>query len=433
VASQAAAAKTICVNPAGSNGCFAKIQAAVNAAAANDVINVAPGKYKEDVVIGKPLSLLGAGADRTTINAANLANGILLDGLNNPGLSNVTVARFRVENALYEGIVVLNTTDATIRDNRIVNNDTVGPVFGSGPACNGQPAYETDESGDCGGGLHLIGASRAVVSGNFISGNADGILISDETAESSGNVIIRNVVIDNPLECGIVLASHPPMGSAPPHFAPHFGVDSNTVSENVVSRNGVKVGGAGAGLFSDGAGPGRVSMNVIIRNELTGNGIPGVALHTHAGPNFGAPPDDMSRNMIIGNFIAGNGADEGDTATPGTAGININSGGGGSPVWGTVISQNIIFNEEVDIAVNTPAEVDVHLNDLLGGGKIGVANVCALDGVACTGTIDATENFWSCHAGPGGKGCSTTSGANIVSTPWLEKSVGDLDDAKSHH
>jgi parallel beta-helix repeat protein len=338
-----------------------------------------------------------------------------------------------VENALYEGIVVLNTTDATIRDNRIVNNDTVGPVFGSGPACNGQPAYETDESGDCGGGLHLIGASRAVVSGNFISGNADGILISDETAESSGNLIIRNVVIDNPLECGIVLASHPPMGSAPPHFAPHFGVDSNTVSENVVSRNGVKVGGAGAGLFSDGAGPGRVSMNVIIRNELTGNGIPGVALHTHAGPNFGAPPDDMSRNMIIGNFIAGNGADEGDTATPGTAGININSGGGGSPVWGTVISQNIIFNEEVDIAVNTPAEVDVHLNDLLGGGKIGVANVCALDGVACTGTIDATENFWSCHAGPGGKGCSTTSGANIVSTPWLEKSVGDLDDAKSHH
>ena len=45
VASQAAAAKTICVNPAGSNGCFAKIQAAVNAAAANDVINVARGKY----------------------------------------------------------------------------------------------------------------------------------------------------------------------------------------------------------------------------------------------------------------------------------------------------------------------------------------------------------------------------------------------------
>ena len=60
---------------------------------------------------------------------------------------------------------------------------------------------------------------------NFISGNADGILISDDSAESRDNLIIRNVVTDNPLECGIVLASHPPVGSTPPHFARHHGVD----------------------------------------------------------------------------------------------------------------------------------------------------------------------------------------------------------------
>lgn len=429
--SQLAGAKTLCVNPPGSSGCYAKIQSAVNAALANDVIDVAPGIYAEDVVIGKPLSLLGAGAGRSIIDAANLANGILLNGLDHPGLHNVTVAGFTVKNALYEGVVVLNTSDATIRDNHIINNDTVGPVFGSGPACNGQPAYETDESGDCGGGLHLIGAVRSVVSGNLLSGNADGILISDETTQSHNNLIIRNLVTDNPFECGVVLASHPPMGSAPPFFAPHYGVDNNTVSENVVSKNGVKVGGAGVGLFSDGQGPGRVSSNVIIRNELTGNGIPGVALHTHVGPAFGAPADDMSRNMIIGNFISGNGADTDDTVTPGTTGININSGGGGSPVNGTIISQNIIRDEDVDIAVNTPAELDVHVNDLLGG-KVGVANVCALDGAACTGTIDATENYWGCSAGPGAKRCATTSGSNIRVTPWLEKSIADEKDDSRH-
>lgn len=422
VFSQAAAAKTLCVNPAGSNGCYKTIQAAVNGASSNDVINVAAGTYKEDVVIGKPLSLLGAGAAVSIIDATNLANGILLDGLNNPGLNDVTVAGFSVKNALYEGVILLNTTDATIRDNHILNNDKVGPVFGSGPACNGQPAYETDESGDCGGGLHLIGAVRSVVSGNLIRGNADGILLSDETGESRNNLIMRNTVTDNPQECGVVLASHPPMGSAPPAFAPHFGVDSNTISENVVSKNGIAVGGAGVGLFSDGAGQGRVSSNVIIRNELTANGIPGVALHTHVGPAFGLPADNMSRNMIIGNYISGNGADEGDTATPGTAGININSGGGGSPVTGTIISQNIISNEDVDIAVNTPAEVDAHLNNLLGG-KVGVANVCALDHASCAGSIDATENFWGCAGGPGAKGCATTSGSNIRSTPWLDKSI----------
>jgi hypothetical protein len=122
--------------------------------------------------------------------------------------------------------------------------------------------------------------------------------------------------------------------------------------------------------------------------------------------------------MIIGNFISGNGADGDDTATPGTAGININSGGGGSPVYGTIISGNIIKNEDIAVAVNTPAEVDVHLNDFLNG-KIGVANVCSFDGAQCTSFIDATENFWGCAAGPNASGCTTTSGMRIRSNPWL--------------
>jgi hypothetical protein len=46
------------------------------------------------VVIGKPLSLIGSGPDRSIIDATDLANGILLDGYNNPGLQNVTVDGF---------------------------------------------------------------------------------------------------------------------------------------------------------------------------------------------------------------------------------------------------------------------------------------------------------------------------------------------------
>jgi hypothetical protein len=148
----------------------------------------------------------------------------------------------------------------------------------------------------------------------------------------------------------------------------------------------------------------------------------------HMGPAFGAPADNMNGNMIVGNFIAGNGADTFGTATPGTTGINIHSGDGGSPVYGTIISQNVIHNEQVDIAVNTPNEVDAHLNDLLGG-KIGVAYVCALDkATVCTGSIDATENFWGCTAGPGGKGCATTSGSDIRFAPWLKSSTGTGDE-----
>jgi hypothetical protein len=307
-------------------------------------------------------------------------------------------------------------------------------MMGVAAGCPGQPGngvYENDETGDCGGALHLIGTVHSIVSGNLVKGNADGILISDETAESRDNLVIHNEFLDNPLECGIVLASHPPTGQVSPPFGTHYGVDHNTVADNISSGNGVQIGGAGVGMFSDGMGQGRVSGNVIIHNKLVGNGLGGVDIHTHVGPAFSLPADDMDGNQIIGNYIAENLADTADTATPGSVGININSGDGGSPVRGTVISHNVITEEDVDIAVNTPAEVDIHLNDLLGG-KIGVADVCVLDsGTICTGSIDATVNYWGCAAGPGGSGCTTVSGSDIRFTPWLQKAVGD-DDDKGH-
>lgn len=413
---QNASAKTLCVNPAGSNGCYKTITSAVSSASAWDVINVWPGTYKEDVVIGMPLSLLGAGADNTIIDASGLANGIFVDGFDNAGLSHVTIAGFTVKKAQWEGVLVVSASDVTIRDNKIINNTQAPAVFTGAPeGCSGQPSFELDETGDCGGALHLIGVWESVVSGNLIKGNDDGILVSDESAATHDIVITHNRVTDNPGECGIVLASHPPVGAI---GSAHHGIWHITVEDNDVENNGVMVGGAGVGMFSDGNGKGQVSDNVIAHNRLIANGLGGVDIHTHVGPNFGLPPDNMNDNHIIGNFIAKNLADGDDTATGGRVGININSGGGGTPIHGTIIAQNIILHEDIDVAVNTPTLVTVHLNSLLGG-KVGVANVCTLDDPSCKGGAVATENFWGCAKGPGAKGCSTTSGPNIVTTPWL--------------
>ena len=317
-----AAASTLCVNPKGSQGCFSKIQAAVNHATANDIINVGAGTYKEEVDIGIPLSLIGAGTNSSVIDATGFAHGIFVDGFSHPGVHDVTIAGFTVSNALFEGVLVVSATDVVIRNNRMTNNDkSSGLQFtGALTGCPDQPGngtYETDETGDCGGALHLVGTSDSTVSDNVITGNADGVLISDETAESQRNLLIHNIIQNNPLECGIVLASHAPSGQTAPPFAPHHGVDRNTIAENLSANNGVQVGGAGVGMFSDGAGPGRVSGNVIIGNRLTNNGLGGVTLHTHVGPAFHLPPDNMDGNMIIGNVIAGNLADTFDTATPG--------------------------------------------------------------------------------------------------------------------
>lgn len=428
--SQNAAAKTLCVNHHGSNGCYAKIASAVSAASAWDVINVWPGTYKEDVIIGMPLSLIGSGAESTIIDATGLANGIFVDGFDNAGLAHVTISGFTVKNAQWEGVLVVSASDVTIRQNKIVNNTKATAVFTGNPgACSGQPSFELDETGDCGGGLHLIGVWDSTVSENNITLNDDGILVSDETAASHDILIRQNSVINNPGECGIVLASHPPVGAI---GSKHHGVYHVTVDDNDVENNGVTVGGAGVGIFTDGIGQGRSSQHVITHNRLIGNGIGGVALHTHVGPHFGLPADDMNGNQIIGNYIAKNLADVDDTATGGTVGININSGGGGSPVYGTIISGNVITDEDIDVAVNTPAWVNVHLNDLLGG-KIGVANVCTLDDAKnCTFGSVATENFWGCAKGPGGHGCSTTSGANILFTPWLSEPAVDSEDHDQH-
>ena len=102
---------------------------------------------------------------------------------------------------------------------------------------------------------------------------------------------------------------------------------------------------------------------------------------------------------------------EGHTATPGNAGINLNSGMGGTPITGTIISGNTITNEDVDVVINTPADVDLHLNNLLGG-QIGVANLGS-------GTVDATKNYWGCFFGPGTRGCSTISGPEVTYRPFL--------------
>jgi pectin methylesterase-like acyl-CoA thioesterase len=66
--SLASAAATLCVAPEGANGCFATIQAAVNAAISGDTITVAAGTYRELVTInGKTLTITGAGPTATIV------------------------------------------------------------------------------------------------------------------------------------------------------------------------------------------------------------------------------------------------------------------------------------------------------------------------------------------------------------------------------
>jgi pectin methylesterase-like acyl-CoA thioesterase len=213
-------AATLCVSSHPLPGCdntYTTIQDAVDAAASGDIVKVVPGHYQEDVHITIPLSLIGAGAANTVIDATSQSNGIFVDGNvdGTPGsntLKDVVVTGFTVENANFEGILIANASFVTVRGNTLVNND----LSLSNGTCPGIPDFETNEGFDCGEAIHLTGVDHATIADNDIEHNAGGILVSDDTGPTHDNLIAGNKTANNPYDCGITFASHDPYGTPPP-------------------------------------------------------------------------------------------------------------------------------------------------------------------------------------------------------------------------
>jgi parallel beta-helix repeat protein len=329
-----AASGTACVNPGGTGGCYASIQSAVNAVEPHGVVTVAAGTYKEDVLIQKPLRLRGAGASKTIIDATGKDNGIYVHGVK----SSTTVSGFTVENANLEGILLENDAHVQVAHNVVRHNDlNLDPQTGTCPG-----ALPFDQF-DCGEGLHLLGTAYSTIASNLVEHNAGGILLTDETGPTHGNIIVGNTVQDNVLDCGITLASHVINPSAP--VAPKVGgVYGNTVVNNVSRRNG----GAGVGIFTAAPG-GPAYNNVVVHNTLLDNGLPGVALHSHA------PSQNLNGNVIVNNTIAGNAADDEEAVagvTPQTTGIVVISDPGAAPIAKVTIAANRISREYYGIFTN---------------------------------------------------------------------------------
>jgi parallel beta-helix repeat protein len=284
-----------------SYGSYPTIGAAVGAAVNGETIVVCPGTYPGGVVLSKTLSIVGVG--NPEIDATGQDNGVQVLA------SGSKIQGFTVENALGEGILVgLGTapvSNVTVSGNTVTHNDQGNPTgaaitTSSYPQCNANPATPT-EPGDCGEGMHLVNAFDSTVVGNKVVGNSGGILLSDDTGATYGNLIEFNDVSGNALDCGITLASHTPevFGG---------GVHDNTVLANQVTNNGVAAQGGGVLLASGVPGNipgipgtgGAVYNNLVKGNYLVGNGLGGVTLHSHT------PGQDLNGNTITGNVIGTN-------------------------------------------------------------------------------------------------------------------------------
>jgi len=323
---------------------YSTVQSAVNAAPAGSTVIVCRGTYTEDVIISAPMTLTGQHG--AVIHGSPTANGNC-DQLGPGGPStapclaaitiksgHVKVQGLTVTGAIGEGILATGSLsggsiqDVVIQANRVVGNDTGGiPPTTSSPY---PQCVEVGQiPGDCGEGIHLMGAFDSTVRHNFVSGNTGGVLLTDEFGPTHHNVIDHNTITNNAFDCGVTAPGHNPTaldssGNPQPSKA---GVYDNVIEHNRITNNGLK--GEGAGVLFANAGPGTASYNnLVAHNYIAGNELSGVTMHAHT-----LKPgqfEDLSGNRIVHNTIGKNntGGDplDGTAKDPSTTGILVFSG-----------------------------------------------------------------------------------------------------------
>jgi len=332
----------------GGNPC-ATVMQAVMAAGPGTVIDVGPGTYHEQVVLAERVTLHGHDA---VIDASGLTTGSgeTMDAaavLVTPSASGSTVEELTVRGAYGEGILVQGASHVRVEENTVTHNDLGTPENTTYAECLPQG----DVPGDCGEGLHLMSATDSRVEDNVVSDNAGGILVTDELGAATRNEVVENLVKDNAWDCGITLPSHNPdalsaTGARQPEKG---GVYGNRVARNKIVDNGAK--GEGAGVLIAAAGPGMATYdNEIVDNTITGNGMPGVTVHSHT------PNQDVSGNLIARNHIGRNNlnGDE-DAKVTQTTGILVFS-----PVVPTSVTIRHNSIRDNEIAVWTSPGVTVH-------------------------------------------------------------------------
>jgi hypothetical protein len=126
------------VNPGGTEGCLASVQAAVDAAVANDVIDIEPGTYVENVVIpeGSRLTLQGSNAATTVLDGTapgQMVQRVLL--IRGPR-TKVTLSRLTIRNGsaagAATGMFLMWNARVTLTESIVTENQGSGPAIACG-------------------------------------------------------------------------------------------------------------------------------------------------------------------------------------------------------------------------------------------------------------------------------------------------------------
>jgi parallel beta-helix repeat protein len=239
---------------------FSTIQEGVDAVEENGSVYVFSGLYAENIVISKPLSLIGITNEKITIFALTDNQPVIL-----VNADNVLVKGLTIKGSGSAGIYVTGAFSCIIKDNVLdENNDGIYLINSDDNSIVGNEIRSCNHKA-----IVLWFSENNEVSENMILRNTYGICLE----ESSANIVLLNTLIGN--EYGIRL----------------FYSNDNIISSNIVKKNN-----QGISLMQS-------SSNNIIFNNLFDNDINVI----DEGVNFWNSDEvTFSKNIIGGPFIGGN-------------------------------------------------------------------------------------------------------------------------------
>jgi hypothetical protein len=306
-ASSDAFAATLCVNPGGSGGCFATVQAAVDAAARNDVIEMAAGTYVGQVQMpeGKPLTLHGAGAGATIIDGNTVGNAALRFDGRNPGASTIDGVTLRNGGSglMINGVATVALANSAVSGNGVGISTAGGRLILTVTNCS--------ITGN-GGGMNLNSAGKAKITASLISGNSSGggiasgvrltivdSTISNNTSQDDGGGI--HSLYGTLTVMGSTISGNTSTGDGHSSVGNGGGIDAGPISKIVIENSTISGNSAvNGGGVEVGVNRAATLDHVTIADNVATS--QGGGLHSY--PFSPAKPITLSASLLAGNSAA---------------------------------------------------------------------------------------------------------------------------------
>jgi nitrous oxidase accessory protein NosD len=444
---RAVSAATVCVNPHGTNGCYSSINAAITAVttAPGDTIRIAKGRYVENVVVTKSVTLAGAGDNTVIVPALSRANPCTGSSLCGGLASNIVLVQ--ATNVTIHDLTLdgdnPNLTSGIVRDhadldarNGIITDNNLG-VF------NGLTVYNVTVKN-----IYLRGIYAYYSTFNFHDNcvtnvQGDEFSIAMFNFGGSGRMVRNNV------------------SEANDAISANWSAGTQFLNNQITK--------SGSGVHTDNSGGGGGTGDVIRGNSVAdgmpngygifvfvpyvpvtviNNDVSGVDIGLAAfGGAFSAPTvtSTFTDNTVNGRRTAGSAGVFVTTDTLGYGETDVQANFNHNTVSG--FENGVVIQSDAGTSVSVSASCNAitrytargviagglatdtfHLGlPTTGGGTQNVTfslnNITnKLVGMANTGNgvINAPKNYWGCAGGPNTAGCGTIS-SQVDPTPYLTR------------